>query len=149
VARPAAASLRSSHGHPVARRGYTLLELMAAMVVLGTATATIVPVVGWAHAQRRAAEARQIAVMEASNIFERLSTQSWEDVTPDAAAKLKLSPPAARSLRNPILKVAVEPVKDDPDAKRIGLELRWKNREGDYLAPVRLTRFIYRRQPTP
>ena len=67
----------------------------------------------------------------------------------EAAAKWKLSPTTARSLREPVLKIAVTAVKDDPDAKRISLELRWKNREGDYVAPVRLTRFLYRRRPSP
>lgn len=131
------------------RRGYTLLELMTAMIVLGTATATIVPAIGWANAQRRAAESRQIAVLEASNIVERLSTQRWEDVTPDAVAKRKLSPVAAQSLRDPVLTVRIAAVKDNPDGKRLALELRWKNREGDFVVPVRLTRFLYRRRPSP
>jgi prepilin-type N-terminal cleavage/methylation domain-containing protein len=136
-------------GFEADRRGYTLLELMTAMIVLGTATATIVPVIGWANAQRRAAESRQIAVLEASNIVERISAQNWDDVTPDAAAKVKLSPSAARSLRDPALTIRVEPVPDTRDVKRISLELRWKNREGDTVVPVRLTRFLYRRSTAP
>lgn len=140
---------RDSEVRAFIRRGYTLLELMTAMIVLGTATATIVPVIGWAHAQRRAAESRQIAVLEAANVIERLSVRKWEDVTPESAAKIKLSPSAARSLRDPVLKVTVAPVKDDPDAKRVALELRWKNREGDSLQPVRLTRFLYKGKPSP
>jgi prepilin-type N-terminal cleavage/methylation domain-containing protein len=130
-------------------RGYTLLEMMTAMLVLGTATATIVPLAGWAQAQRRAAESRQIAVLEASNIIERISARPWDDVTPEAAAKEKLSPSAARALREPVLKVNVAAVKDDPVGKRVSLEIRWKNREGDYVSPVRLTRFLYRGRPAP
>jgi prepilin-type N-terminal cleavage/methylation domain-containing protein len=121
--------------------GFTLIELMVAMMMLGSLMVTLVPLLSWVNAQRRAAAARQVAIHEATNVLERFTARDWDDVT--------LSADAAALLREPRLKVTVQLVEKQPISKRIAVELRWKNRVGDDLSPVRLTSFVYRRTGTP
>lgn len=135
------------HSNPVA--GFTLLELTVAMLMLGGLTAMVVPLLSRVNAQRRAADARQIALQAAANVLERFAARDWDDVTQKAADAAKLSADSTASLRDARLKVTVHVDPKQPAAKRITVELRWKNREGDVLSPVRLTAFIYRRSGTP
>lgn len=130
-------------------RGYSLLELIVALSLLGTATATIVPVLGWAHAQRRAAAARRFAVCEAENLLERITSADWDDVTQEKADVLRLPEAADDWLRAPRLTVAVVPEPQPPVGRRVTVEIRWKNREGDDASPVRLTGFVFRRGDPP
>jgi prepilin-type N-terminal cleavage/methylation domain-containing protein len=129
--------------------GFTLIELMVAMMMLGSLMVTLVPLLSWVNAQRRAAAARQVAVHAAINVLEHFSARSWNDVTQDAADAVTLSVDSAALLREPRLKVTVQLVEKQPISKRIAVELRWKNRAGNDLSPVRLTSFVYRRTGTP
>lgn len=135
----------------LARRsaGFTILELMVTLILLASVMATVVPLLSWVNAQRRAADARQVAVQEATNILERFSARDWDDVSQPSAIAVKLSADTAESLRDARLKVTVHWDPQQPTAKRITVELRWKNREGDELSPVRLTGFVFRKTRKP
>ncbi|MCH8828906.1 MAG: type II secretion system protein [Planctomycetes bacterium] len=129
--------------------GFTLLEMMVAMIMLGSLMATVVPLLSWVNVQRRAADARQVAVQEATNVLERFTAREWDEVTQEAADAVKLSADAAATLREARLQVTVHADQKQPLAKRITVLLRWKNRVGEDLSPVRLTSFVYRRSETP
>lgn len=122
---------------------------MVAMMMLGSLMAGLVPLLSWVHAQRRAADARQIAVHEVANVMERFSTRDWNDMTQAAADAVKLTPEAAGLLQEPQLKVIVEAVSKPSIAKRVTVELRWKNRQGNGVSPARLTSFVYHRSEAP
>jgi hypothetical protein len=127
------------------RAGYSLIELTIAGLLLGTAMGLIAPSLIWVARERRAAERRQEALQEVQNILERLTAQPWESVTSEAAGRIRLDERLSSQLPEARLTVEVSMLPDDPDAKRLFVELRWVNGPGKNAAPVRLTAWIYRR----
>ncbi len=119
------------------------------MLMIGMSLA--VKVLGYAALQRRAAEQRQRAVQEAANVMERLTAYPFDEVTPERARAVSISPATLQSLPGAKLAVEVAPTQPGPgpSAKRIAVRLRWRNRAGDWEAPVRLTTWIERRRPAP
>jgi len=133
------------------RRGVLLPELAMATVMLMIGMTLTVKVLGYAGQQRRAAEQRERAVQEAANAMERLTARPFDEVNPDRAAALAISPASLPSLPGAELSVTVDESRPGPgrSAKRIAVRLRWRNRAGDWDAPVRLTTWIERWRPLP
>ena len=132
---------RSAH----VRRGTTVIEITTALVVLAATMSIIVPVVGTLVICRQNAEKRHWAVQETSNIMERITSQVWEQVTPESVQNLQLSEQAREMLPQGKLNVRVEVELDDSAAKRVTAVVSWRTME-DALQPVRLTAWIYRRR---
>jgi hypothetical protein len=126
-------------------RGLTTFEIVMATVVLGVAMMLTVRCLGWVVRERRSIDRRAIAVQEAANLMERLTAQSWKDLTPETFGDQTLSEEAIRSLPGAELKVAVADRPGELLLKRIRVQLRWRGRSGGYEAPVRLTAWVSRR----
>ena len=133
----------------VRSRGFTLLEVTITMTLLGAALAMFVPLLSRVNAVRRASAARRAALQEAHNILERFSARDWGDVNQKTADTERLSREAGQSLHEPQLKLTVTDVAGSPPGKRVAVEIRWKNREGDYVAPVRLATFLFKEKEAP
>jgi Tfp pilus assembly protein PilV len=135
--------------HP--RRGSLLAEVAMATVMLLIGMTLTVKVMGYVGLQRRSAEHRQRAIQEVANVMERLTAYPYEEVTAERARALSISQTAVQSL--PDAELAVDVNESQPgagrSAKRIAIRLRWRNRAGEWEAPVRLTTWIERRRPTP
>jgi predicted negative regulator of RcsB-dependent stress response len=127
------------------RRGFTVLELSSATVLLVAALVVAVQVLGWIVLERRSAERRQWAAQEVANVMEHLAAQSWDDLSDESAQVVRLSPQVADLLPNAELHAAVTRSEAEPAAKRIAVELKWRNHTGDFDAPVRLTTWVYQR----
>lgn len=127
----------------LARRGFTLFELIIAGLLLGAVVVAAVPTVGWIARERRESERRQLALLAAENILERLSAIPWADLTPDRAAGVALPEDLQRQLPAPELRVAVAGETDGSLGKRLSVEICWHERPGKYPAPVRLTAWVY------
>jgi hypothetical protein len=109
-----------------------------------------VKVLSWVGVQRRVWERRQWAVQEASNQMERLTCRPFDEVTPASVKEAKLSTQAQATLPEAELKIEL---KDNdsvggPGSKRIIVQVRWKNRGGEWDAPVRLTSWVFRGRRT-
>lgn len=126
------------------RRGYTLIELTIASLLLGTAMGLIAPALIWIARERRAADRRQEALQEVQNVLERLTARPWEAVTADLAGETQIDERVRDQLPEAKLSVEVTTVPDDTEAKRIAVELKWENGPERPAAPVRLTAWIYR-----
>ena len=96
-----------------------------------------------AAAQRRAAEERQTAIREAANLMERLGTVPFDRLTPEGVAAVQLSGEARRALPEAELEVQLSSPPGQPEAKRIVVLLRWQDRTGRFLRPVRLVAWRY------
>jgi hypothetical protein len=127
-----------------ARRGYLLVELSMATMLLAVAMVLTVQLLGWTASERRAVERHERAVQEAANLMERLTALPWDRATPEAAAAVQLSPSSRQALPGCELTASVVSLGTDPPAKRIRVLIRWRNRSGVFEAPVRLTAWIYR-----
>jgi len=129
------------------RRGSLLAEVAMATVLLMIAMTLTVKVLGSVALERRASERRQRAVLEVANLMERITAYPFEEVTGDLAGRMALSPAARQSL--PDSELAVGVVGSEPgagrSAKLIAIKLRWRARDGEWEAPVRLTSWIERR----
>ncbi len=120
------------------RAGFTLAELIIALLLLGTVTAVLMPVLLSATAQRRASELRQRALIHAENVLDDLLSQPWDEQTQEILSRKLNAEPADSAL--PGLERTVT-VNGEPDQhrKQITLQLRWRNRTGDLSAPLRLS----------
>ena len=131
------------------RRGFTLLELVTALVLIGVLMATVVPLMAWTGAIRISNDHRELAVQETANLLERLTTQDWDRITQASADQLQLSEQVISSLPAASLTVEVVPAEIDLPAKRVTVELNWNNREGDSVTPARLMTVVYQQGVSP
>ena len=131
---------------PGNRRGFTLLEVMAAGALLAVAMTLAVHALGGMAADRRALDRRREATQEAANLMERLAATPWDDLTTEALAPVALSPEAAGALPDGTLKIAVS---SRGTLKRLAVEIRWRGQGGPPEAPVRLTSWVARRKEGP
>lgn len=127
-----------------ARRGVSLIELIATLALIGTVTATMIPLVTLSNAQRRAAAARQTALLKINSILETFTARKWDDITPETAKQLQLSDSTKQSLPDAKLTVIVVRADGDPSAKQVTVELRWNDHKGRPVSPARLTAFVYK-----
>ena len=89
------------------RRGMTLLELAVAGALLGTLMVVCLQLLAATAEQRRAADQRQLAILEVENAMERLAARPWAELTPEAVAAPQLSPSIRNRLPGAELKVEV------------------------------------------
>lgn len=125
-------------------RGFTLLEVSVAGVLLVLLMAVAVQMLGWLASERQAADRRQWAMQEAANVMERLSAQPWERLTSEHAAAIELTAAARQLLPEAQLDVKVIDESEQPDAKRLVIAVRWQRRPGQPVAQVALTSWVYR-----
>ena len=129
------------------RGGYAMVELTISTLLIAAALAIVVQSVGWLAAQRRGAERRQRAIQEAANLMERLALRPWDELTPELARSLTLSPATSSALRDGMLDVAIAPGRGEPASKSVAITIRWGDRSGVPSAPVRLVAWVHRRVP--
>lgn len=128
------------------RRGITVIELAAAVLLLGVAMSVTAQLLGAIAYERRAVGRREVAAREVANLMEHLTARPWERLTPDAVKEVRLSEPTANVLPGAELTVTVDEAAAAPEVpgKRVAIRLRWHNRAGEFDAPVRLTTWVYR-----
>lgn len=121
------------------RRGYHLMEIAGAIVVLGVAATLTTRLIVESTRVERSNSRRMIAINEASNVVERLATIDWDRLDADLAAATKLDPDAAARLPQASLKTTIDPPKDDRLLKKIHVEIAWMDSTGTRARPVTLT----------
>ena len=115
-----------------------------ATVLLMIVMSLTVKVTGFVALERRAAERRQRATLEVANLMERITAYDFDEVTPELARRMTLSTALRQSLPDSELAIDIDQSKPAPgrSARRIAIKLRWRGRDGDWVAPVRLTSWI-------
>jgi len=128
------------------RRGYNILELTVATVILvalmGVSLKWFVATAG----QRRAADRRQAALREAANAMERLAVRPWEELTPEGVSKLAASLPVNEFLPGGQLSAQVTQPAGEPETKILAVTVRWQARQETPAEQVRLVTWKYRRK---
>lgn len=132
----------SAGGKLRTRRGFTLVEMMVAGVLLMTVTMIVVPAIYWVHRERRQSEHRQVAMVEVENMMERVVALPFKDINQSTVDKLALSESALRQLSNADLKIEISETEDQPSMKKIQVQLGWIDHRGLSVAPVRLTSWV-------
>lgn len=134
---------------PLARRGFTLIEMAAASAVLGVVLVITYQAVVGSAAQDRAAARRETALREAAGAMERLAAAPWDAVAPEAGAAAGLSPEARHVLPDGRLLIDVVPCPDEPQARKLTVEVRWPGGPGQPEACVRLVAWRYATATAP
>lgn len=131
-----------------ARRGSLLIEAAMSALMLMIAMTLITKVVGAVASERRTWDRRQSAAVEAANVMEVLKARPFDGLTTDSAKEVAAKSQAASVL--PGAEVTAAVTGDDAvggsGSKRVAVQVRWRNRAGDFDAPVKLTTWVHRRK---
>lgn len=140
------------------RGGFTLTETLVAGLILATAFTVATRMLIAASAQRKALDIRQIAIIEAGNVMERLTAEPWSKLDATELGQWKLSPQAARALPDAKLEIQVEPITNkpgseetdtkktgssEPAAKRVTVIVSYSGNAGQPAREVRLVAWRY------
>jgi Tfp pilus assembly protein PilE len=128
----------------LARRGISLLELLAATVVLAALMAAVAQVAVLSAGQHAAMERRMLALSEAQQLVERISAMPWGEITETRLGEFTPSPELLKALPAAELAVSVADETGSPPGKRIVVEISWHAQPDVRARPVRLVtwRFV-------
>jgi len=127
------------------RRAMTVVETIVAAAMLTGMLAVCLQMLGAVAARHRTTETRQLAIREAANLMERISAIPWDELSPETVDRVELSESASRRLTGAELTVDVAESTDPIEQRRITLSIRWKDRSGEFVRPVKLTAWRARR----
>src|SRR5690349_7433443 len=87
------------------RRGFSLLEVIVAMILLGAVLAVVVPFAKRANERQRATEGRRAALLEVSNALERITADPATGPAAGEEKEVPLPEAVARRFDEPRLVV--------------------------------------------
>jgi len=97
------------------RDGFTLTETFVAGLILATAFAVATQLVIAASRQRKALDLRQLALIEAGNVMERVAAEPWSKLDAEELGSWELGAQAAGALPNARLDIQIDPAAGQPD----------------------------------
>lgn len=112
------------------RAGFSMLELLVSLILVGTAMAIIVPTLARMGGQNRLSLQHQEALEGLDNLMEDLTARPYEELTPDLAKTISLPESLFHQLPGAKLEVEITEAQGKPKAKRIVLRLSWNQRNG-------------------
>lgn len=126
------------------RCGFTLVETAVSTILLAAVLLTAVPTLGWIVRTRQSAQQHEAAILAIGNLMERITSLDWNDLTSERVAAMQLPEEVQRQLPGAELRVDLSPAADEPDARKVTLEIRWpESIHGNWSAPVRLAAWVY------
>lgn len=128
-------------------RGVTLIEVSVSILLVASLGSLVVGGLVSRGRQQHSIDVRELAVVEAGNLMEQLTSLSWNDLTQERLAPLMLSDNFRQALPAATWELTVEPSTEKPEAKRIGIKIEYRDRVGQPVRPVRLTSWVYRIEP--
>jgi Tfp pilus assembly protein PilV len=112
--------------HSHLRRGFSIVEAMAAIALLSVAVIATAQVLAVCARQRMTSEQWLAAQLEAANVQERIAGMSYEKVSPSMMEALQLAPSSRAILPHATLRIDVADSKnDEPKSKCIRVEVSW------------------------
>jgi prepilin-type N-terminal cleavage/methylation domain-containing protein len=132
---------RERHG---SRRGFSLVEVTVAAVVLSALVVMLGQAIGWVAVARRDSDRRQIALLEAGNVLEQITANSFDQIDAQSALRVKLSDYARQLLGDDALTIDVQTDEGDAAAKRITVAVAYQESVRGQ-GSLRLTTWVYDR----
>jgi hypothetical protein len=126
------------------RRGIMMLEMAVAVLLVGLLMAISIKLLGWSIRERQLVDRRATALIEAGNLLDQLTNQSWDDLTEPSLESVKLSAEATAILPNAKLAITLRQPEADPTAKQINVALVWQGGRGEQDGPVKLTAWKFK-----
>lgn len=115
-----------------------------AMVILAATFVAIAQLLALVAHQRREIDRRRVATLEAANMMERVMMTPWDELTDERLSSWSLSSTAQRSLPDGRLEIAVTRDEQPSAAKRVHVQVDWRNHAGQYDRPVLLVAWKHR-----
>jgi hypothetical protein len=126
------------------RKGSATIEMIIAVVLATTVLVSVAQLMSRATRQHRVLDRRDLATGEVANIMEDLMSRSWDQVSPEHELKIALSPASREALEDAVLDIKIATVGDDPNVRRISVELSWLAAGQRRCKPICLTAWRYR-----
>jgi prepilin-type N-terminal cleavage/methylation domain-containing protein len=127
----------------VLRRGMTMIEIAAAVAMLGVLLASSAQVMRSLANQQRAAARRVMALQTVQALIEELANVPWDRLSPEVANKLTIPDVAKLYLPGAALLATVTDAESPVESKCLSVELRWRTPSGQPTAPLRLTTWVF------
>ena len=125
---------------PRRRRGYGLIEMGVAGVLLATMTLLTLQLVGWSARDRQSVARREAARVLVANVLERVLARPFAEITTDGIAPLVAALGADRPPALGTLRVEVTPAESVAglSRKKVVVEVFWPRNLAEMGSPVRL-----------
>jgi prepilin-type N-terminal cleavage/methylation domain-containing protein len=130
------------------RNALTLIELIAAASILAVLLASAVQVIRVLDKHRQSTERRALALQTTQALLEELSNLPFEQLTPEAAAKLAIPAAVKPYLGNATVAARVDDDLEPIAAKRVSVAIVWSTAAGP-APPTKLTTWVYPEQTLP
>jgi len=124
-------------------RGFTLVEMIGTCLLMGILLSMTVPMLLVVARERRSTEQRQFALQHVSNLLERTSQRDWSELEPGEVSLQEVDEELRQVLPDLEQKLLIQQVEGETDAIQVIASLRWKNAAGQFVAPIRLSTWLY------
>jgi hypothetical protein len=129
------------------RRAFTLLEVIIAATMLVALLTTSVQMLRALSNHERASERRIVAFEAAQAVADQIANIPWNELTAESAKKVSIPKPLDGSLPGAKLSVSLDEEAAPTASKRIHIDLTWNGPDGQAVAPVRLTSWVFSERP--
>jgi prepilin-type N-terminal cleavage/methylation domain-containing protein len=126
------------------RRGFTLIEVVAAAAVLGGVTLVCAKFMASAALQQEAMRDRSRAAQLAANVMERLAVMPWEKLTAENVRPMQSGDDLRQVLPDGKIEIQIVQPPDEPDAKQVLVLVHCPSPPDAPLRAVRLVAWRYR-----
>jgi len=127
-----------------ARRGFSLLEVIVAAVILAALMSVCLQLLGAMASQRRAIDGRQRAIHQAANIMQRVCGRPWSELTDENVRRMQQGEQSLRAMPAVRVEIRLAQSPDELDAKQITVLIHWEDNPGRPARPIRLVAWRYR-----
>jgi len=128
-----------------ARRGFSLLEIVVAGVIMAALMSVCLQLLGAMAAQRRAIDGRQTAIHQAANVMERVCGRRWSELTDENVRQMQQAEQSLPATPGVWVEIRLVQSPGEPAAKRITVLIHWEDDSGNSGRPIRLVAWRYRR----
>ena len=128
------------------RRAFTLLELSVAAAMLAVLMVSGIQMIRLTSTHQRAAERRVIALEAVQAVADKVGNTPWDKLTSQVAKQATIAKLLQPYLPGATLSVALNDETAPAASKRLHVELAWRGADGQPVAPVRLTTWIFPEQ---
>jgi prepilin-type N-terminal cleavage/methylation domain-containing protein len=138
-----AASSGNSIVHASRRRAFTLFEVIIAAAVLAALLTASVQMLRAVSIHQRATEHRAAALQAVQAISDEVANIPWNRLTAESAKEVRIPKPLDGYLPGAKISVSLDEEGAPAPAKRLHVDLTWNGPDGQAVAPVRLTSWIF------
>jgi hypothetical protein len=129
--------------HAPRRHAFTLFEVIIAATVLAALLTASVQMLRAVSIHQRSTEHRAAALQAVQAISDEVANIPWDRLTVESAKKVTIPKPLDGYLPGAKLSVSLDEEPAPAPSKRLHVDLTWNGPDGQPVAPVRLTSWVF------